>query len=257
MPSTYSYIRSYWISFKWSTRVAAVCLLLAAGLGQPGTALAQTPPNTPIITTPAFDGQVVSPFDVHMETAVFSAPAPGDTHFCSDWEMWTGTPSERVWSATCLTGVEKVHTHFGDGTFEGSRAGQTSLAFSTDHILRVRHRDQTSLYSNWAQRAFTTGDQTQVFPLQLDDVTSAPTPTWMDESASPIVLSPGSPAPSLRIDSGAGDLLLQFSGLDGATNTITNPAMLGSDVAARVVINGGSGGLVLPASRLGFQDRLG
>ena len=257
MPSTERKISSYGLYFKRFARAAAFCLLLAAGLGHPGALFAQTPPNTPIITTPAFDGQVVSPFDVHMETAVFSDPDPGDTHFCSDWEIWTVTPSERVWSATCLTGVEKVHTHFGDGTFEGSRAGQTSLAFSTDHILRVRHRDQTGLYSNWAQRAFTTGDQTQVFPLQLDDVTTAPTPTWKDEGASPIVLSPGSPAPSLRIDSGAGDLLLQFSGFDGATNTITNPGMLGSDVAARVVISGGSSGAVLPASRVGFQDRLG
>ena len=77
-----------------------------------------------------------------------------------------------------------------------------------------------------------------------------------DEAASPIVLSPGSPAPSLRLDSGGGQLLLQISGLDGVSNTITNPAALGSDVAVRLVISGGSTGTVLPASRLRFQDRL-
>ena len=257
MPRTARRIIIYGLRFRWFLKGAAVCSVLGLCLGRPTVALAQTPPNTPIITTPAFDGQVVSPFDVHMETAVFSDPDPGDTHFCSDWEIWGVSPSELVWSATCLTGVEKVHTHFGDGTFQGSRAGQTSLAFSTDYYLRVRHRDQTGLYSNWAQRFFSTGAPTQVFPLQLDDVTTAPTPTWRDETSSSIVLLPGSPAPSLRLDSGAGELLLQISGFDGATNTITNPGMLGSDVAARVVIDGGSGGVVIPASRLAFQDRLG
>src|SRR5881396_1341527 len=167
MPPTDSCTSVSGSRFKSLFNGAALCLAFAACLCQADPAMAQNPPNTPTITAPAFDGQVVSPFDVHMETAPFSDPDPGNTHACSDWEIWTVTPSERVWSASCLTGVLAVHTHFGDGTFEGSRAGQRSLAFSTDHLLRVRHRDNTGLWSNFAVRAFSTGPPAQVFPLQL------------------------------------------------------------------------------------------
>src|SRR5215510_13646699 len=55
------------------------------------------PPNAPTITEPATDGRTLSPADVHMETAPFSDPDPGDHHLCTDWEIWTVAPSERVW----------------------------------------------------------------------------------------------------------------------------------------------------------------
>src|ERR1043165_9483024 len=89
--------------------------------------LTNTPPNTPVITEPAFDGRVVNPEDVHMETAPFADADAGDTHAASDWEIWTVTPSARVWAALGETGVERVHVHLGDGVFEGAYAGRTSL----------------------------------------------------------------------------------------------------------------------------------
>ena len=227
------------------------------GLAGAGTARAQNPPDAPVITSPPFDGYIFNPYDVHMETAPFSDPDAGDTHLCTDWEIWTVSPSERVWVTTCITGVERVHTHLADGVFEGALAGRTSLDFDTSCILQVRHRDNTGLWSAWTQRPFSTGSPTGVFPLLLDDVTTAPTPTWRDESGLPIVLSGGSPAPSIRLDSASGGLLLMFAGFDGSSNTLTNPAALGGDVAARIVIDGGSAGVVLPASRIAFQDRLG
>ena len=38
------------------------------------------PPDPPQITEPEFDGTIVNPADVHLETVPFSDPNPGDTH---------------------------------------------------------------------------------------------------------------------------------------------------------------------------------
>ena len=92
----------------YRTRGLPALLLLSAALFAPSAAIANVPPTTPTVTEPAFDGKVVNPQDVHMETAPFSDPDPGDTHLCSDWEIWTITPSARVWRTLCITGIEKV-----------------------------------------------------------------------------------------------------------------------------------------------------
>src|SRR2546426_1364767 len=125
-----------------------------------GPLAANSPPATPVITEPSIDGRIVNPADVHMETAAFSDPDPADTHRCSDWQIWTVTPSALVWAANCLTGVEKVHVHLGDGVFQGSHAGRTDLLFDTAYKLRARHRDSSNVpateWSAWAERLFQT-----------------------------------------------------------------------------------------------------
>jgi glucose/arabinose dehydrogenase/PKD repeat protein len=226
---------------------------LALGLAT-GTAFAQTPPNQPPITSPLLN-QVVSPFDVHMEAGPFSDPDPGDTHYCSDWEIWTLSPLERVWVTSCIQGIEKVHTHLGDGTFENSHAGRTSLFFTTNYKLRVRFRDNTGLWSSWAEQPFSTGAATQVFPLMTDDVPGGA--TWKDEIGSSVILPGGGTQPRLRLESGTGSLLLQYSGNNGVTNIVTDPAALPGDVAVRVMIDGGSPGVTLPQSRVVFTDPIG
>jgi len=119
------------------------------------------PPATPTITAPGMDGQIVHPADVHMETAAFSDPNPGDTHACTDWEIRTASSSERVWSSLCNSnGTQKVHIHLGDGVFENSYVGRTELNYDTDYILRVRHKDSSgdpaTAWSSWAGRPFHT-----------------------------------------------------------------------------------------------------
>jgi hypothetical protein len=100
-------------------------------------ATANNPPNTPTITEPAFDGRVVNPEDVHMETAPFSDPDPGDTHAATDWEIWTvDEPQQVVWAALNITGIEKVHIHLGNGIFQGPFEGRTSLLPNTQYFLR-------------------------------------------------------------------------------------------------------------------------
>lgn len=219
-----------------------------------GTARGASPPDPPPITSP-LSGQVVSPFDVHMEAGPFSDPDPTSTHQCTDWEIWTLVPLERVWVTSCIQGVERVHTHLADGVFENSHAGRSSLFYQTSYKLRVRFRDDTDLWSSYSELPFSTGAETQVFPLLTNDVVTGA--TWRNELGSDIVLAPGAPAPSIRLESGGAGLLLQIQGNDGVTNTVGNPAALSGDVAIRAVVDGGAAGVALPASRLQFTDPIG
>ncbi|MFN0060038.1 MAG: PQQ-dependent sugar dehydrogenase [Planctomycetota bacterium] len=215
---------------------------------------AQLPPLTPVITEPATQGLVVNAADVHMETAPFSDPNPGDTHVCTDWEIWTVAPSERVWFADCLSGVERLHAHFGDGVFEGSHFGRTELFYETSFQLRVRHRDQTALWSPFATRDFVTGSATIVFPLELEDIAPTPLPAWVDASGAPLALpSTGVPG-SLRVEQPGGGLLLALTGAAGVSYQISNPSALAAHDAVRVAVTGGSSVLVLPRSELQFTD---
>jgi glucose/arabinose dehydrogenase len=62
-----------------------------------------------------------------MEAVGFSDPN-GNNHLSTDWEIWTvGSSPQRVWQTLGITGVEKLHTHLGDGIFENSHAGRTDL----------------------------------------------------------------------------------------------------------------------------------
>jgi glucose/arabinose dehydrogenase len=208
------------------------------------------------------DGQIVNPSDVHMETGPFADPDLGDQHLCTDWEIWTVAPPERVWFIACIGGVERVHTHLGDGTFENSHAGRTELRYETSYRLRVRHRDDSgdpgTQWSEWSERLFATGPQSRIFPMEMDDVADAPTPQWLDELGVEVVLPGGANPPSLRLESAAGELLLEVAGLDGQANRITNPPELGAHVPVRVQIAAGANsGLALPVSRLGFTDHEG
>ena len=124
------------------------------------TSGANQPPNTPIINEPNIPGKIVNPADVHMETAPFSDPNPGQMHVCTDWEIWNSAVTERVWFTSCIGGLEKVHTHLGDGVFQGSHAGRTDLLPNTNYVLRVRHKDNSGQpateWSAFAQRGFVT-----------------------------------------------------------------------------------------------------
>ncbi|HIE71299.1 MAG TPA: hypothetical protein EYP98_14655, partial [Planctomycetes bacterium] len=90
--------------------------VLAIGVG------AQNAPLDPTFTEPGVANMVLNPSDVHMETAPFVDPDPQDQHLASTWEIWMVTPSQRVWIADNVMGLEKLHAHLGDGVFENSHA---------------------------------------------------------------------------------------------------------------------------------------
>lgn len=117
------------------------------------------PPNTPTIIAPLADETIVHPADVHMESSPsFSDPNSGDTHACTDWEIWTVSPPERVWVASCVDGPRKYHTHTGDGVFQNSHAGRNDFLYDTDYRLRARYKDDSgdpgTQQSVWAERLF-------------------------------------------------------------------------------------------------------
>ena len=118
-------------------------------------------PATPTFTEPSTPNSVVNPADLHMETTSFSDPDPGDQHLASTWEVWTVSPSQRVWVADSVTGFEKLHAHLGDGVFENSHAGFARLFEDTPYILRARHRDDSgdpaTEWSDWVTIPFSTG----------------------------------------------------------------------------------------------------
>jgi len=148
-------------------------------------------PATPTVTEPNVDGKIVNPSDVHMETTGYS-DADGNAHKSTDWEIWTvGPGAEPAWQTLGIEGVEKLHTHLGDGVFMNSRAGQTNLAGNTDYQLRVRFRDDTGSVSSYATRLFHTGPESTVFPLEVQDIATSPAPTWTDSFSTAIDLPDG------------------------------------------------------------------
>ncbi len=217
------------------------------------------PPNTPTVTEPALDNQIVSPGDVHMESSAFSDPDPGDTHVCSDWEIWTITPSQRVWVTSCIGGVERLHTHLGDGTFENSHAGRTSLFPDTQYRLRVRHRDSSgdaaTEWSQWGERLFHTAALTVVLPLLGDDAADVPPAAWTQTvGGQPAILPPASPPPFIRLESPQGETILEFHALNGVSNQLVNPAPLSQHVPIRLHVSAGglAGNVLLPQTDLSF-----
>jgi len=112
-------------------------------------------PAAPTITEPSVNGALVNTADVHMEAGGYSDP-DGDSHSCSDWEIWTVSPAARVWSASPCVFPLTVHVHLGDGSFQGSYSGKAALFPGTDYQLRVRFRDDKQETGSYATRSFRT-----------------------------------------------------------------------------------------------------
>ena len=211
-------------------------------------------PATPTITEPAIAGQVVNPADVHMEASGYSDP-DGNAHKSTDWEIWTtGASPQVVWQTLGITGVERGHTHLGDGVFINSLAG-AGLLPNTDYQLHVRFRDDVGSISSYATRDFHTGAASTIFALEIQDVAALPAPQWISSVGSNVILPAASPNQSqLRIESAAGDLLLSIAGNNGIVNVVTNPPTLSDHAELRVVVTGGSAGLVVGQTTLAFSD---
>lgn len=249
--------------------IGSLLMLIAwPALGTAHTVIAEPsanhPPNTPVVLEPSVD-QLINPADVHMETAPFSDPDAGDLHRCSDWEIWTVSPLERVWAAECIRGVERVHVHLGDGNFEHSFAGKTELNYDSYYVMRVRHRDDSGApsteWSAWRERPFNTGPQVEIFPLTLADIVNSPPPIWTNALGQNVLLPKGgSPVPIVQLGSPSGALFLEIRRNQNAAenNFFLKPAWPTHEALAVLIFAGNLGGdLVLSESQIKFTDNTG
>jgi glucose/arabinose dehydrogenase len=215
-------------------------------------------PAAPTITEPDVDGKIVNASDVHMEAIGYSDP-DDNAHKSSDWEIWTtGASAQLVWQTLGIAGVERLHTHQGDGIFINSHAGRTSFLPNTDYELRARFRDDVGSVSSYAVRTFHTAAAAQIFPMEINDVGSLPANYWLTTTNVAVDLPTASPVqPELRLEGPVGDLLLRVAGLNGAGNSVTNPAGLAAHTDVRAVIVAGSNALVLAPTNFAFVDEHG
>ncbi len=221
-----------------------------------GASAANSPPAAPAIHEPVTEGLIVNPSDVHMEAGPFSDPDVGDQHLCTDWEIWTVAPLERVWFTSCIGGVERVHTHLGDGTFENSHAGRTQLLHSTSYTMRVRFRDDSAdpptEWGAYSERGFVTAAPEAILPMVLDDVRTSPVPTWRLENGSFVILPNGV---SMTLENKLDEDLLAYTGTLGG-NSVVNSGELNLLHPVRVVVSSPAA-FTLGESTIRFADGAG
>ncbi len=212
-------------------------------------------PAAPAVTEPEFDGQLISPYDVHMVAGPFVS-ASGQSHVCSDWEILATATGAAVWSASCVKGALAVHVHLGDGAFTGALAGRHQLDAGTSYTLRVRFQGDaaTAPWSTWASRAFETASASVIEALVLSDVSSVPDPRWQDDAGHDLVLPAGA---ALRLELPGAGTLLAFDDPAAQDTGISNPPPLSAHGGVRVWCDAGPAALALPASRISFTDGSG
>lgn len=214
------------------------------------------PPAAPIILEPEV-GRVFSPGNVHMETEGFVDPDDGDSHRCTDWEIWTITPAERVWSTLCISGALGIHTHLGDGVFENSHARKRQLLPETAYTMRVRFRDSSddpdSEWSAWSEREFQTGTLSQVFPMVLLDVLPNPRAVLSAESGRRgVLLTPGEVPATLTLERVDGSAFVAVrGGADG--NEVLDYGAGAEHAPVRAVVRAGSLPLTTPPFDMVFS----
>ncbi len=219
-----------------------------------------TPPATAVISEPGTNGQQVNPFDVHMETLPFSDTDAGDALSCSDYEIWQVSPPVRVWRAACKPLPTALHMHLGDGVFEGPLTGRGELDENTTYTLRARHRDSSgdpaSEWGGWGERMFATGDWSQRFPREVEDVLdNAPVDWLVDSTGQPASFPSFAAGRRILLESPHPDLMLELAAGAGGAPSITNGPLLSHHEPVRVTIEAGSSPLSLPPTNLVFYDQ--
>jgi hypothetical protein len=192
---------SYVIQLEFfDATVDAICSLAWASASQPygivpSSQLRATPlgvnrqPNTPFLLAPYPAGLTVDAADFVMKAEAFSDPDTGQSHACTEWEIWMNDPYELVWAATCSPGRNLLGVRLRDGTFLNSHEGRSALMPEKDYTLRVRFRDTSGVleseWSHWTERTFNTARPVQTLIAQgsvwrVRDTLLGPASSWKD-----------------------------------------------------------------------------
>lgn len=124
----------------------------------------------------------------------------------------------------------------------------------TRHL--ISNENPSNEWSDWAERRFVTSSNTEILALELDDIVEEPIPRWVDSLGEDLILPQSGNPPRLMITKINGDLILEFSGLDGISNRVINPPDIENHQPIIVKLSSGNitGDLLLPESRLIFLD---
>jgi glucose/arabinose dehydrogenase len=189
-----------------------------------------------------FRGTGANPVDAQV-TQVITAPISGDYKLTFTAKVEQNFPS-------VIGGFQVTFSSDGPG---GAQMVDLLDSSPREYELRVRYRDETGAVSGYATRRFTVAPASTTFPMELQDVTDFPAPTWIRTSGPSVSFPPSSPNLSqLRIESADGELLWSLTG-----STVANPPALAHHVPLRMVVVAGSSGLVVETSKLSFRDESG
>lgn len=201
------------------------------------------PPVAPVVVAPSAGG-ASDPGFFTFQLAGYQDP-DGDGHGCSDYELWTAQPVERVWSATCLGGAGLATAALADGTFVGSHTGQSALDPLRGYVARARFRDDSgdtfTESGPWTEVVFQTTVAGGLNALEVMDVQRLPRPR-LEYAASglEVELPTGAGARSrFVLETGGGVPVAAIEADGGAGNASPDLGALPAAEPVRVRIEGG------------------
>lgn len=216
------------------------------------------PPLVPTIDQPLAGGAAVDPNGPGLGVSGFGDP-DGGAHSCTDFEIWTIQPAERVWAASCLSGANLLTAGLSQGVFIGSHAGQSSLDSSAAYAFRARFADGSgdplTEFGPWAERPFQTGQAGAFTALELGDVVPSPGPELLyAASGAPLDLPSAGTAARVVLETASGQELLSIVGAGSAGNTTANPGALAGPAPVRLRVEAGGTAWAQNELDLVFRD---
>ena len=221
------------------------------------SATGNLPPAPPTIIAPAV-GATLNSGAVHFELDPFLDPN-SNAHSCTDYEIWSESPVEKVWRAACQTSGGLLAADLADGTFLGALAGASALEPNKAYVARARFRDDSAdpltEWGPWSESSFVTSSAPVITSLVASDIESRPPPSLSyTASGRPVELVAGVSATRFVVETAAGQALATIEGVPGAGNRFTDGATLPGVQPLRLRVESGGAALTLGATDLVLRD---
>lgn len=145
--------------------------------GVPGCDPDNQVPAAPTVLTPTDGTRNLDTADILIQSSAFSDP-DGGVHSASEFQIWrttSGVPTELVWAAASTAGSSLLQVTLDDGELDGTAGADGTLRLWADHVVRVRHRDDSGDLDNdcgWSEWSEDVGFQTDDGSQYLFDQTT-------------------------------------------------------------------------------------